>query len=339
MKGLDFSLSFQLPAPRCDVFICIMNIHLCHLEKVCTLRRSNQPRERKTGKDKFSMPLSRLTAPLSFLLLAGTISQLPNCTFGFVAGPSLTNAEQLRLNLFPTATVIPSDLTKSMTYRMMAKSENLGNNSNDKKEKELSPEKVAELIEVSFVNGVMQLAQGYVDVLKLFIAAVQSGYALGMSPGYLLEVVDNCPGQSANRPLMEEEVQLRTTWIQVIYLVLDYVHYKNMHLADLDKDNGKGNTVDVTVSETYAGAIPILSQAHKDGQPFEAEAILELCKDVLPSSANNGPLEKAILLQSLRVIWLSFTALQEEAQCFEDKAPYQPSPDKPQPPIPGAFER
>ena len=209
----------------------------------------------------------------------------------------------------------------------------------DKGEEEppLTPEKVAELIEVSFVKGVMQLAQGYVDVLKLFIAAVSSGYALGMTPGNLLDTVADCPEQSANRPLMDEEVTLRTTWIQVIYLVLDHVHYKDKNLGDLDlvnqRQDGRSDAIDATVQETYAGAIPIVLQAREDGASFEAEKILELCSTALPSSGNKDPLEKAILSQSLRVIWLALTVLEEEAQCLEDKAPF-----KPQPQIPGAFD-
>lgn len=203
--------------------------------------------------------------------------------------------------------------------------------SEEEDDKELTPERVAEMIEVSFVNGVMQLAQGYVDVLKLFIAAVIAGYSLELSPGTLLETVAACPDQSANRPLMDEEVQLRTTWIQVIYLVLDYVKYQDKTLEDLCDPNAKDG-LEETIQTTYGDAIPILVEAKENGESFEAEKIFQKCESVLPDSATNNPLEKAILSQSLRVIWLALTVLEEEAICIEDK-----KPQKPQPPIPGAF--
>src|SRR5210317_112346 len=40
-------------------------------------------------------------------------------------------------------------------------------------EKELTPSTIAEMIEVSFIQSCLQLSQGYVDVLKLFIVAVK----------------------------------------------------------------------------------------------------------------------------------------------------------------------
>jgi len=50
-----------------------------------------------------------------------------------------------------------------------------------KEEKELTPPIIAEMIEVSFLNSCLQLSQGYVDVLKLFIVAVKSGHELSIS--------------------------------------------------------------------------------------------------------------------------------------------------------------
>lgn len=221
--------------------------------------------------------------------------------------------------------VITTTHSRDVTCRMSSIN-NGSSKKNDKEEEPLTPEKVAELIEVSFVNGVMQLAQGYVDVLKLLVAAIQAGYALGMTPGNLLDTVGECPEQSANRPLMDEEVTLRTTWIQVVYLVLDHVKYKNKNLADLHLTNNHrdgDDGLDEAVRETYAGAIAIIKQAKEDGATFEAEKFRELCSSALPDTSSLDPLETAILLQSLRVIWLTFVALEEEAQCEEDKAPYK----------------
>jgi hypothetical protein len=45
------------------------------------------------------------------------------------------------------------------------------------------------------------------------------------------------------------------------------------------------------------------------------------------------PVEKAIISQSLRVLWFTFTVLEEEKVCLEEKSGL-----KAQPPIPGAFD-
>ena len=193
-------------------------------------------------------------------------------------------------------------------------------------DKKLTPELVAEMVEVSFVNGIMQLSQGYIDVLKLFIAAVASGYSLGMSPDTLLEAVAACPNQSANRPLMEEEIQLRSTWMQVIYLMLSHVKYKEKTLEDVGE-----LTLDVESIQRYQVAIPLLVESKAKGESFEAETLLQKCAGVFPATSN--ALEQAIISQSLRVMWLTLTVLEEEKICEEDRKPY-----KPQPPIPGAFK-
>lgn len=200
---------------------------------------------------------------------------------------------------------------------------------NTEQQTTLTPEKVAEMVEVAFVNGVMQLAQGYVDVLKLFIVAVQSGYSLEMPPKSLLEAVAACPVQSANRPLMDEEIQLRTTWIQLVYLVLDFVKYESKSLDSF----ADSEDIDPSIRGTYANTIPILARTKEHGLPFDSERVKE-CSNAVPDNINmDDPMEKAIVSQSLRVIWLTLVVLDEEEQCAEDKEPI-----KPQPPIPGAFD-
>ena len=87
---------------------------------------------------------------------------------------------------------------------------------NDKiqeEEKKLTPEAIAELVEVTFVNAILQIASGYVDVLKLFIVAVKSAYEMDLEVKVteadgdekgLIEYLDECPVQSAKRPLLPE---------------------------------------------------------------------------------------------------------------------------------------
>jgi hypothetical protein len=204
--------------------------------------------------------------------------------------------------------------------RAYATSDATSTNPDNNRKEELTPERVAELIEVSFVNGVMQLAQGYVDVIKLFIASVLAAYKMGLTSTQLLETVAACPHQSANRPLMKEEEQLRSTWIQMVYLVLDHVGYNGTQPME-------EGIVSSQVQEKYAAVIPILEEMK--GEKLQATLIFEK----LGMDPSQIPLEGALFLQTLKVGSLTFVVLEEEAQCIADKTPL-----KPRPPIPGAFD-
>ena len=85
----------------------------------------------------------------------------------------------------------------------------------------LTPATIAELIEVSFVQSCLQLSKGYVDVLKLFVAAVKAGYDLSVPLDDLVRLVGDSPVRSAGRELVVEEVGLRDEWMGVVYGLLD----------------------------------------------------------------------------------------------------------------------
>ena len=194
------------------------------------------------------------------------------------------------------------------------------------KPKELTSDTVAEMMEVVFVNACLQLAQGYVDVLKLFIVAVKAGYELDMNPSAMIESVDSIPHQSAGRDLMPEEVRLRNTWIHVIHLVLETLK----HEKKVTMDDGTIAAIDVQVRDTFsADLLADMKAQHDAGDAFHLEHWLD--KYFFPKI--NDPVEKAIVSQSLRVIWFTHTVLGEERVCMEEKSGL-----KARPPIPGAFD-
>ena len=168
----------------------------------------------------------------------------------------------------------------------------------------------------------------YVDVLKLFIVAVKAGYELNLAPADVIQRVDNFPHQSAGRDLMPEEIKLRNTWIEVIYLVLEYLkHGKKVVVADGESAT---DAVDKDVQSKFS--IDLLSEMKKQqesGDAFQLDDWLEGYS--FPNM--DDPMEQAIVSQSLRVIWMTYTVLEDEARCLEEKSGL-----KAQPPIPGAFE-
>ena len=86
---------------------------------------------------------------------------------------------------------------------------------------------VSRRFEVTFVNACMQLATGYVDTLKLFIAAALTAYERGFTVNALSLELAQCPTQTAGRPLMQEEVELRSVWLSLVYLTLANVRHES----------------------------------------------------------------------------------------------------------------
>eukprot|EP00563_Minutocellus_polymorphus_P000196 CAMPEP_0181041944 /NCGR_PEP_ID=MMETSP1070-20121207/11878_1 /TAXON_ID=265543 /ORGANISM="Minutocellus polymorphus, Strain NH13" /LENGTH=291 /DNA_ID=CAMNT_0023120107 /DNA_START=27 /DNA_END=902 /DNA_ORIENTATION=+ len=206
----------------------------------------------------------------------------------------------------------------------------------------LSPAKIGEMIEVTFVNGVMQLSQGFIDVLKLFIVATKAGYEQGMSLPTLLEEVEACPVRSANRPLMDEEAALRSSWMNVVYLVLERVG----HGTD---DATVGSTIDEGARTKYGAMVNTLADAQRRQEeegsktdtiaPLTLDEIVEMGKSSGTSFDGlnleiDDAMEKAIAQQCLKVMKVVFTVLDEERLCY-DEGGVGPAP---RPPIPGAFK-
>jgi hypothetical protein len=163
-------------------------------------------------------------------------------------------------------------------------------------------------------------------VLKLFIVAVKAGYELNMAPDEVIQRVDNVPQQSAGRNLMPEEIMLRNTWIHCIFLLLESLKHEKIKSGDSQTETA---AIDVYVQTTFLPDLLVdMKDRHDNGETFQLDALLE--KYSFPNMED--PTEKAIVSQSLRAIWFTYTVLKEEKICFEEKSGL-----KAQPPIPGAY--
>ena len=154
------------------------------------------------------------------------------------------------------------------------------------------------------------------DILKLFIVSTKAGYELETSPEQLVELVNSCPTQSAGRPLMKEEQELREHWIHSIYLTLEHVKWRDIEPRWSVADQ---------VSQSYAPVLDSLVKAKEGNQKLETEKVLKDFPELLSDTAD--VVERAIVAQTLRVIWITLEALQEEELA---------KPRTPRPKIPGA---
>ena len=120
---------------------------------------------------------------------------------------------------------------------------------------------------------------------------------------------------------MAEELRLRNTWIQVVYVVLRHAGYETANEGVLD-------TIDDSVAALYRSKIPALMTRRTSGQTFNADDLVD------KNSVIGDPTASIIMAQSLRVIWLTLVVLEEEERCNSEFA-RQDAPMRP--PIPGAF--
>lgn len=190
-----------------------------------------------------------------------------------------------------------------------------------------TPEGIAEVLEASFVHACMQLRSGYVDVLKMFIAATMSSYQFGFPINDIQEALRNYPNQTANRSLMREEVELRHTWYSLVYLTLLTIDHPTTQKDVVEK------SIPTDIKKKYGDIVNRLTEIYKQDE-WATVSVEDLMKEenVAPSMAGLSELDQAVILQSTRVASLTLIVLREalEAGPAGGQSP-------PKPPIKGAF--
>lgn len=265
------------------------------------------------------------TRVIFWLLAASGIE----CCHGF-ALPSTQQQQQQFTIITPRQTQFLQQLSASSSRTTLYLSQDSSTNS--KKEEELTLSKIAELVDVSFVQACLQLAEGYVDTLKLMIAAVQSAYVQGIPPHELIREINAISTPSAGRALLPEEEQLRNQWIQIVYIMLAALSYKVTTEVNLN-----GMEMDAAVKDTFGKAAPILIRRRQLSADWNGQEMLAATSSLFSSNHHHHHplLQKALTLQSLRVMWVTMSVVEDVERCEGEFAKM----DAPlAPPIPGAFE-
>lgn len=208
--------------------------------------------------------------------------------------------------------------------------------------KELTDETIAEMIEVSFVQSCLQLSQGYIDVLKLFIAAVKAGYEHSVSLTALHALVKECNVKSANRNLTSDEEKLRYEWMKMVYEILNALQYKrgivqpSVTLVEFEVGKRGGEAGYRRISAVVQAMLSIRDQliheeASSGGENDATLAMMNLTVEVVlqrsPSLAAMmdellvlDPVGRAFLTNDVRVALVTFRVLEEERICLQDSA-------------------
>ncbi len=222
-------------------------------------------------------------------------------------------------------------------------------------EKDLTPDTIAEMIEVSFLQGCMQLAQGYVDVLKLFIVAVKTGFEKKIPLDELNQLVRDCPVNSAGRVLMKEELELRREWMAVVYGMMGASNNNEMGdqetTSDTTTTSSSNDSSQTRVTKVVDSMLQLQRylQEEEEQSGGEQDSIVALTNltveqalqklptlSQLMDELGSSPMEKAFLTNDIRVALLTFKVIEEEKICFEDrKGSLGTSSEIPRPPIKG----
>jgi hypothetical protein len=246
--------------------------------------------------------------------------------------------------------------TTSTRASTLLRSSSSGSTDDDMRENQtttttpLTPETIAEMIEVSFIQSCLQLSQGYIDVLKLFIVAVKAGYEISLSLHELHTLVTNCPVNSAGRDLMNEEKELRYEWMKLVYELLNALN-QNAEMQSGDGVGAEGGSnADARISGVVKSMLSIQrtlldEESSSGGKQDATVSLTNLTVDQARAKSNslsvlyettlNNPMERAILTNDIRVSILTFRVLQEERICLQDKSSGGMEERVPRPPIPG----
>ena len=221
----------------------------------------------------------------------------------------------------------------------------------EEEEKDLTPETIAEMIEVSFIQACLQLSQGYVDVLKLFIVAVKSGYEKNISLDELNHLVQDCPVNSAGRDLMKEELELRNEWMMVVYEMMKVLLNENELDQPVDATNNDDDDSQTRVAQVVDSMLLLQTTLQQEDEKSGGEQdsivaltnlTVEQAMQKLPSlsqllETTQNPMEKAFLTNDIRVALLTFKVMEEERVCLEDSKGNRGTTKEqiPRPPIKG----
>jgi hypothetical protein len=134
----------------------------------------------------------------------------------------------------------------------------------------------------------------------------------------MISMVDNCPTNTAGRPLALEEKQLRTTWIYAVALMLDHIQYKTdasvtsesvkTQRTDDDDDDGVANSVQTTYGPILSAIVDLKNR----GESLKTQEFMNQNRPLLPDALYDDDVQLAIASQTVRVLYYTLTVLEEE---------------------------
>eukprot|EP00535_Pseudo-nitzschia_heimii_P001031 CAMPEP_0197187452 /NCGR_PEP_ID=MMETSP1423-20130617/15876_1 /TAXON_ID=476441 /ORGANISM="Pseudo-nitzschia heimii, Strain UNC1101" /LENGTH=170 /DNA_ID=CAMNT_0042639027 /DNA_START=540 /DNA_END=1052 /DNA_ORIENTATION=- len=170
----------------------------------------------------------------------------------------------------------------------------------------------------------------------MFIASSIGSYDAGFSITSVLDELENNRDlpNTANRPLMDEEKMLRRDWLCVIYLTLAAMNYVAPRASSLLAVDAAKRSIPEDIKKKYGEFATRIGESYKN-RNRRTLSVEDLVGD---SDEDLSPLEKAILLQTLKVATLTPIVVEEANEAYGSTGNELKSKVKPPtPPIEGAF--
>lgn len=190
---------------------------------------------------------------------------------------------------------------------------------------ELTDEKIADMIEVTFINACLQLSTGYVDVLKLFLAATNAAYENQIPLPKLMELVANSPNNTANRSLSSQEIDLRSGWMAISYLTLE-----TLERLEEKKSVFEGSEIPEDARENYS---LIIDEKVRQHLGLETPTSSSMGSD----DNTNDPQDDAIMSYNMKIISLTLSNVEEGREADNFQKLDEDGVGPPRPNIPGAY--
>ena len=133
----------------------------------------------------------------------------------------------------------------------------------------------------------------------------------------MISMVNTCPINTAGRPLTLEEMQLRTTWIYAVALMLDHIKYKSDSSVTSENDKHQRPDDDAedaanSVKSTYGPILSAIVDLKNRGESLKTQEFMIQNRSFFPNTLYDDDVQLAIASQTIRVLYYTLTVLEEE---------------------------
>jgi len=161
---------------------------------------------------------------------------------------------------------------------------------------------VAEAIEKAFIAACSRTDLDYQETLRQFIRPVITAYEKGFNMPALLLEVSTVDKPSIERPLMPDEAELRTIWMSLIFLTLQTVGWPQLRESP--------SQLSISFEEKFSPFVANVVEAHRRGFDLRRLKLEEMISRT-GSDKVRTPIEQAMLQQSMRIIFLTLSILED----------------------------
>jgi hypothetical protein len=132
----------------------------------------------------------------------------------------------------------------------------------------------------------------------------------------IVQMVRACPINTAGRPLELEEIQLRTSWIYAVALMLDHIEYRKATSIEngtmAQPSSNESDEIADSIRCTFGPVLSTIVELQRSGGSLNTQEFIQQHKALLPESIYDDDIQLVIASQTIKVLWYTLTVLDEE---------------------------